>query len=77
MQQNLNRYYFSKNGAYLYKKKDTKSILENMNVGEGVIIFNNYEKKEWKDYNINYNYYIRKTQTIIDKMYNLNQLKLF
>ena len=48
-----------------------------MNVGEGVILFNNYEKKEWKDYNINYNYYIRKTQTIIDKMYNLNQLTLF
>lgn len=77
LQQNLNRYYFSKNGAYLYKKKDTKSTLDNMNVGEGVILFNNYEKKEWKDYNINYNYYIRKTQTIIDKMYNLNQLTLF
>ena len=77
LQQNLNRYYFSKNGAYLYKKKDSKNTLDNMNVGEGVVIFNNYEKKEWKDYNINYSYYIRKTQTIIDKMYNLNQLKLF
>ena len=77
LQQNLNRYYFSKNGAYLYKKKDSKNTLDNMNVGEGVIIFNNYEKKEWEDYNINYSYYIRKTQTIIDKMYNLNQLSLF
>lgn len=77
LQQNLNRYYFSKKGAYLYKKKDSKNTLDNMNVGEGVIIFNNYEKKEWKDYNINYNYYIRKTQTIIDKMFNLNQLTLF
>ena len=77
LQQNLNRYYFSKKGAYLYKKKDTKNTLDNMNVGEGVIIFNNYEKKEWQDYDINYNYYIRKTQTIIDKMYNLNQLTLF
>lgn len=77
LQQNLNRYYFSKKGAYLYKKKDSKNTLDNMNVGEGVVIFNNYEKKEWKDYNINYSYYIRKTQTIIDKMYNLNQLKLF
>jgi len=77
IQQNLNRYYFSKQAPYLYKKKNTKQTLDSMNVGEGVILFNNYEEKPWKDYKINYNYYISKTQEIIDKMKNLNQLKLF
>lgn len=77
IQQNLNRYYFSKQAPYLYKKKDTKQTLDNMNVGEGVILYNNHQEKPWEEYNINYNYYIRKTQEIIDKMKNLNQLTLF
>jgi len=77
IQQNLNRYYFSKNSPYLYKKKNDKQTLDNVNVGEGVILFNNYEEKPWEDYKINYNYYISKTQKIIDELNNLNQLTLF
>ena len=39
--------------------------------------FNNYEEKSWEEYNVNYQYYISKTQKIIDEINLLNQLKLF
>jgi hypothetical protein len=77
VQQNLNRYYFVKNGPYLYKKKDTKTTLEHINVGEGVELFNNYVEKPWSEYNINYSYYISKTNKIISEINNNYQLKLF
>lgn len=77
IQQNLNRYYFSKKGAYLFKRKHNQGTFQHINVGEGVQLFNNYEKKDWIDYNINYQYYIRKTQKIIDEINNFNQLSLF
>ncbi len=76
IQQQLNRYYFSKNSPYLYKQKKG-GTLQHVNVGEGVELFNTYVKKEWKDYNINYNYYIRKTQKIIDELNLQNQISLF
>lgn len=76
-QQNLNRYYFSKNKPYLFKRKNDQGTFQHVNVGEGVVLFNNYEKKDWKDYNINYQYYIRKTQEIIDEINRYNQLTLF
>lgn len=75
--QNLNRYYFSKLSPYLYKRKKNKTTLENVNVGEGVQLFNNYVEKPFDEYNINYKYYISKTRKIIDEINNLNQLKLF
>lgn len=77
IQQNLNRYYFSKNSPFLFKRKHDIGTFQHVNVGEGVKIFNNFEQKEWKDYEINYQYYISKTQEIIDKINNLNQLTLF
>lgn len=125
IQQQLNRYYFSKKGAYLFKQKKsniysesdrnrlTQEIINNdgangagyapnwkpltseqikiqvdkliygnatmqhVNVGNAVILFNNYEEKSWKDYNVNYNYYIASTQKIIDEIANFNQLVLF
>lgn len=76
-QQNLNRYYFSKNKPYLFKRKNDQGTFQHVNVGEGVQLFNVYEKKDWKDYNINYQYYIRKTQEIIDEINRYNQLTLF
>jgi len=76
VQQQLNRYYFSKNAPYLYKQKPGKN-LEHVNVGEGVVLFNTYEKKDWKDYKINYNYYIKKVEKIIDALHNQNQLTLW
>ena len=76
-QQQLNRYYFSKKSPYLFKRKRNIGTYENVNVGEGVILFNEFKQKEWKDYNINYQYYIRKAQNIIDEINHFNQLKLF
>lgn len=77
IQQQLNRYYFSKNAPYLFKQKHGVGTMQHVNVGEGVQIFNNYEKKSWEEYNVNYQYYISKTQKIIDEINLLNQLKLF
>ena len=76
-QQQLNRYYFSKNEPYLFKQKHGIGTMQHVNVGEGVRIFNNYEKKEWLDYKINYQYYISSVQKIIDQLNNNNQLTLF
>jgi len=75
--QNLNRYYFSKNAPYLLKRKNGQGNFHQVNVGEGVILFNNFKEKNWKDYNINYNYYISKTNKIIEEINNYNQLTLF
>ena len=77
IQQQLNRYYFSKNAPYLFKQKHGVGTMQHVNVGEGVKIFNNYEEKSWEEYNVNYQYYISKTQKIIDEINLLNQLKLF
>ncbi len=77
IQQQLNRYYFSKNAPYLFKQKYGTGTMQHVNVGEGVIIFNNYEEKPFKEYLLNYQYYISKTQKIIDEINNLNQLNLF
>lgn len=77
IQQQLNRYYFSKNAPYLFKQKNGVGTMQHVNVGEGVEIFNNYEEKSWEEYNVNYQYYISKTQKIIDEINLLNQLKLF
>lgn len=77
IQQNLNRYYFSKNKPYLFKRKNDQGTFQHVNVGEGVQLFNVYENKPWENYDINYQYYIRKTQKIIDEINNFNQLSLF
>lgn len=76
-QQQLNRYYFSKSEPYLYKKKKVKKTFENVNVGFGVKLFNNYEDKEWSEYKINTQYYISKVWETINNINNKNQLKLF
>lgn len=77
IQQQLNRYYFNKKSPYLFKQKHGVGTMQHVNVGEGVEIFNNYEEKTWQEYNINYQYYISKTQKIIDEINLLNQLSLF
>lgn len=75
--QNLNRYYFSKLAPYLYKKKNTKNTLENVNVGMGVMLFNTYRENSFDGYEINYNYYLSKVKEIISEINNKEQLKLF
>ena len=77
IQQQLNRYYFSKNKPYLFKQKHGMGTMQHVNVGEGVEIFNEYKEKPFDEYQINYSYYIRKTQEIIDEVNNFNQLSLF
>lgn len=77
IQQNLNRYYFSKNAPYLFKRKHDIGTFQHVNVGQGVKLFNTYEEKSWDDYKINYQYYITKTQEIIDEINRHNQLTLF
>lgn len=76
-QQQLNRYYFSKSSPYLYKKKKGRNVLENVHVGLGVEIFNEYKEKEWNDYKINTSYYIKEVKKIIDSLNNNNQGTLF
>ena len=77
IQQNLNRYYFSKSKPYLFKRKNDVGTFQHVNVNQGVTLFNNFEQKDWKEYDINYQYYITKTQEIIDQINNYNQLTLF
>ena len=77
IQQQLNRYYFSKKGTYLFKQKHGQGTMQHVNVGQPVIIYNVHGEKSWEDYNIDYSYYISSTQKIIDEIANFNQLVLF
>jgi DNA polymerase elongation subunit (family B) len=77
IQQQLNRYYFSKKGAYLFKQKYGQGTMQHVNVGQPVIIYNVHKETSWEDYNIDYNYYIASTQKIIDEIANFNQLTLW
>ncbi len=77
IQQQLNRYYFSKKGAYLFKQKHGQGTMQHVNVGQPVTLYNNHQQQLWEEYNINYNYYISATQKIIDEINHNNQLKLF
>jgi hypothetical protein len=74
--QNLNRYYFQKTAPLLFKKKKGGKQFENINVGEGVCLFNEYVEKSFKEYNINYSHYIEKAANIIADITN-KQLVLF
>ncbi len=71
-QQQLNRYYFSKSGSYLYKLKKTgKKVTGNpqhIHSDAGVILFNKFVDKPWEDYEIDYHYYIAKTRKLINDM---------
>lgn len=58
--QNLNRFYVSKKGAYLYKKKDRN--FEHVLKGYAVQLYN--VLTEFPD-DVNYDYYIKKTYEII------------
>lgn len=73
-QQQLNRFYISKKGGYLYKKKEGKTTLEHVFKESGVQIINNIPKEFPKD--VDYSFYIRKSKEII-KLFEKEQLKLF
>lgn len=69
------RYYISTNGGTLYKQfKDGR--ITGVNVGFSATIFNKYVEKSIQDYKINYQFYIKAAQKLIDGIVN-NQLNLF
>ena len=70
------RYYVSNLGGAKKKKNYNDDRLTGVNVGYVTTIFNNYEKKEMKEYNINYNFYLVECNKIINSINNL-QLSLF
>lgn len=83
-QQQLNRYYFSKSGYYLFKRGNDKSKPksygkdQHMHKGVGVKIFNKFEELPWEDYKIDYSYYIAKANTLIKELEkDIRQLTLF
>jgi len=64
--QKTNRFYATKNpnAGYLYKIEDNVSGKEHVLKDSGVIIFNDYVEKSIKDYDINYNYYIKEAEKL-------------
>lgn len=83
--QNLNRYYFSKPAPFLLKMKNAdakkrkkNATFEHVNVGDPVILFNEYKELPWEDYKINYSHYIAAARKIINELESdQTQLKLF
>lgn len=73
-QQQLNRFYVSKKGAYLYKQKNTKNTKENIFKESAVQLLNRVP--ETFPIDVDYSFYIRKSQEII-KLFEPDQLKLF
>lgn len=73
--QKTNRYYISNNGDVYYKcHEDNRE--EAIEKGFKVTIFNDYIEKDMKEYNINYNYYIKEAYKILNVVEN-KQLELF
>jgi len=78
--QNLNRYYFSRPAPLLFKKKKDKvnGILENVNAGSPILLFNEFQEKDLKEYKIDYLHYLSKTREIINLIeQKQDQLSLF
>ena len=69
------RYYVSNSGGMLFKQFETGAI-SGVNVGYVVTLFNKYEKKDMKDYNINYNFYLKEANKIKETIED-RQLMLF
>lgn len=70
------RYYISNSGGSLYKHNINDDRIIGVNVGFITTIFNNFEEKPMKDYNINYEFYIKECRKIIDSIED-KQMSLF
>lgn len=85
IQQNLNRYYFSKPAPFLLKRKKEgaskrkiNATFEHVNVSDPVRMFNNYEELPFAEYKVNYGHYISKARAIVDELeISTKQLTLF
>lgn len=77
-QQKVVRYYISNNGKKLMKyNKDGRSTQVDAGKWKSTI-FNKFEQKDIKNYDINYDFYINKTREIIELIQpRVNQLQLF
>lgn len=73
-QQQLNRFYLSKKGAYLYKQKNTKNTMESIFKDSSVIIVNDVVNEFPKD--IDFQYYINRAKETI-QLFEKPQLQLF
>ena len=65
-QQNLNRFFVSKKGSFLYKKKENKN-LENVLKGNPVMLYNKASGEDARTMGIDYTYYINKIKEVIHK----------
>jgi hypothetical protein len=70
------RFYMNTNGGYLYKKNPKDNKLITYCAGSSVAILNEGTKKNIKDYSINYNYYIKECNKVIN-LIETKQLTLF
>lgn len=68
------RYYISNKGGNLYKDFNGKQV--GVNIGFSVTLFNKYVKKDIKDYDINYRFYIIEAKKLITSI-ETKQLSLF
>lgn len=67
--QKINRYFISNSGVKLIKCSDESQNISQVNAGTWrMTVFNKYEEREWKDYNINYRYYIEECYKIIKRI---------
>jgi len=73
-QQQLNRFYVSKKGGYLYKKKEGKNTLEHVFKESGIQIINNIPEEFPTD--IDNQFYIKSARNII-KLFEKEQISLF
>lgn len=86
--QHINRFYVSKRAPFLYKSKETTKTdkksgitttgksMESVIAGKGIQLFNKYEEKAMRDYEIDYSYYIVRARDIIRAL-EPEQLALF
>ena len=70
------RYYISNKGGAIYKVRNDNNRITGVNIGFITTLFNRYEEKPMKDYNINYQFYIMECNKIID-LIESKQLTLF
>jgi hypothetical protein len=73
------RYYASNTGVYLMKRNTGggKGSDSSALAGQSVTLFNKYEERSIKDYNIDYQFYVNECNKIIDKICPLTNLSLF
>jgi len=70
------RYFVSNHGGALYKRSIGESKIIGVCVGVITTLFNRYEKKTMSDYDINYDFYVKECNKIINQI-ETKQLSLF